>query len=231
MAIEDYNATIKSIEEISKDTRIFKLELDKGIDFRAGQYITFILEENGKKFTAPYSIASTPLENKTIEFAIKLVNSGGVTSHLWNKKEGDVLKLKGPMGGFGIKESKKEKIVFIGTGTGIAPFRSMIKELIENETEKNLTLIFGERFEDEVLFEEEFQELESQNKNFKFIKVISKPTENYKGKTGHVQENLEEIDTSNSDAYICGNPKMVEEVNQKLIDKGMSKESIFFEKY
>jgi len=231
MEIRDYEAKIKSIEEISKDVRILELELDKEINFKAGQYVSLLFESQGKKLAVPYSIASPPSKNKTILFAIKLVSKGKATPYLWDKKENDILKLKGPLGSFGIKESDKENLVFIGTGTGIAPLKSMIEDLLEKNTLKSLTLIFGERYENEILFEKEFQYLENQHKNFKFIRVISKPSKNYKGKTGHVQENLNEVDFKNMDAYLCGMPQMVEEVKEKLIQEGVPKENIFMEKY
>ncbi len=231
MAIQNFKAKIKSIEEISKDVKIFTLELDKEITFRAGQFLTLIVEENGKRFTAPYSIASSPKEKKQIQFAIKLVNAGNVTSRLWKKMEGDELNLMGPSGGFGIKNNDKDNLIFIGTGTGIAPLKSMIKSLLEENTKKSLTLIFGERFENQILFEKELQELENKYKNFKFIRVISKPSENYVGKKGHVQENLGDLEIGNSEAYLCGMSEMVEECKEKLIKMGMPKEDIFFEKY
>ena len=231
MAIQNFKAKIKSIEEISKDVKIFTLELDKEITFRAGQFLTLIVEENGKRFTAPYSIASSPKEKKQIQFAIKLVNAGNVTSRLWKKMEGDELNLMGPSGGFGIKNNDKDNLIFIGTGTGIAPLKSTIKSLLEENTKKSLTLIFGERFENQILFEKELQELENKYKNFKFIRVISKPSENYVGKKGHVQENLGDLEIGNSEAYLCGMSEMVEECKEKLIKNGMEEENIFFEKY
>ncbi len=231
MAIQNFKAKIKSVEEISRDTKIFTLELDKELIFKAGQFLTLIIEENGEKFTAPYSIASNPSEKRNIKLAIKLVNKGSVTSRLWKKSKGEELKLMGPMGGFGIKESDKQKIFFIGTGTGIAPLKSMIESLLEEKTQKSLTLIFGERFEKEILFEKELRDLEKNHKNFKFISVISKPSEDYKGKTGHVQENLKDLEIENSEAYLCGMPEMVEECKGILINGGIGEENIFFEKY
>ena len=82
MAIEDYKAKIKSIEKISEDVRIFTLGLDKEINFKSGQFVILILEIRGQRIIAPYSIASNPSEKKTIQFAIKLVDKGRVTSNL-----------------------------------------------------------------------------------------------------------------------------------------------------
>ena len=234
MAIQNFKAKIKSIEEISKDVKIFTLELDKGITFRAGQFLTLIVEENGKRFTAPYSIASSPKEKKQIQFAIKLVNAGNVTSRLWKKIEGDEINLMGPRGGFGIKNNDKDNLIFIGTGTGIAPLKSMIKSLLEENTKKSLTLIFGERFENQILFEKELQELENKYKNFKFIRVISKPSENYVGRSEPVYTYINatrDVEIGNSEAYLCGMSEMVEECKEKLIKNGMEEENIFFEKY
>lgn len=233
MAIKDIPIKFSKIENQGKKTKLFTLKLEEELNFEPGQFINLIFEdENKNTHMKPYSIASDPSKKNEIQLTINLVDEGKSTPYLFKKKEGDNAFIKGPLGLFKLDENiKKEKITFIGTGTGVAPFRSMIKHLILNESDKQLTLILGIRYENEILFENELKELELNHPNFKFIPVISKPSENWKGRIGYVQNNLDIVDPLNSKFYICGLPKMVEEVQNKLFNKGVLKEEIHFERY
>lgn len=231
MAIKQYNGTITKITNLSENIKHFTIKLDQEIEFKAGQFINLTFEDNNEEYTRAYSICSTPSNKTQIELCIKLIKDGRVTPYLFKKKEKDQVKIKGPFGLFTLEKLNKDKLVFIGTGTGIAPLKSMILNLIENNNQKEITLIFGIRFENEIIFQKEFEQLEKENPNFKFIPVVSKPTENWHGRTTYVQNNIDAIDILNSEIYICGNPKMVEETKQKLIQKGISEELIHNEKY
>lgn len=231
MALQEYSGTIKEIQNISKDCRHFKIELDKELEFKAGQFANVTIQDEGESYTRPYSIASSPKNKKEIEFCIKLVEGGKVTPHIFHKKEGDKMSIKGPFGLLTTEKLEKDKVVLIATGTGIAPLRSIAKDLIEKESTKEITLIYGIRFEEQIPYKEEFKKLEQENPNFKYIQVISKPTENWEGRTGHVQDNLDSIDSQNSQIYMCGLTNMVDAVKEKLNHMGLTNEFIHFEKY
>lgn len=232
MAIQEFIGKITEIKDFSQGVRFFKISLDKEIEFKAGQFMTVIFEDEGKKYVRPYSISSNPSTKNYLEFLIKLVETGNATPHLWNKKVGESVKLRGPSGAFNLKETNKGNLVFVGAGTGVAPLRSMIKSLIEANTKKSLTLIFGTREETTISFKDEFLELEKKNKNFKFIPTISRPSPAWKGKTGHVQDNFESLpNLKDSVFYLCGLPAMILEAKQKLLDLGVKEEDIVLEKY
>ena len=229
--IPEIKGKFSKIENQGKKTKLFTVELEDEIEFLPGQFVNLIFEANEETYMKPYSIASSRKSKKEVELTINLVEDGRATPHLFKKEIGDEVKIKGPLGLFTIKESNKEKIAMIGTGTGVGPLRSMILDLLETSTGKIITLVLGIRYEDEILFQKEFEELEKLNPNFKFVPVISKPTDMWEGRSGHVQENLDVIDSLNSQVYICGLPKMVEEVKQKLIDNGAEESEIHFERY
>lgn len=105
----------------------------------------------------------------------------------------------------------------------------MIKELILKKSEKEIILIFGNKFENEILYKKEFENLERENANFKFLPIVSRPTENWKGRTGHVQKNFDVIDPLNSNFFICGLPKMFNNVKEKLLILGVDEKDIFHE--
>ena len=230
MPIKNYEGKIKNIIEQTNSVKLFTIELEETFQFKAGQFINLAFQIEDNNYMKPYSIASMPKNNnKELKLSIKLVPEGRVTPKLWTKKIGDKISLKGPFGLFQIR-NKQEKLAFIGTGTGIAPLRSMIFDLLINKKiNKEIVLIFGVRYENEILFDEEFTKLMNSNPNFKYIKIISRPTENWIGRKGHVQDNFDFLDVNNSEFYICGLPLMFEEVHKKLLDMGALKENIYHE--
>lgn len=228
--IEKYRAKIIEIKKLSSDVYHFVLDLNGFIDFKAGQFVNLSFTDNGKIFKKPYSIASAPKMRDKIELCIKKVENGNLTPLLFQKEVNFEVEIMGPLGLFTLDKSKKEKIVFIATGTGIAPFRSMIYDLVSKNVTKELILIFGVKFSENILYKEEFENLEKINPNFKFVPIVSR-SEDWIGRRGHVQDNLDMIDILNSEVYICGLPEMVEDVKNRLIELGMNKDDIYFEKY
>jgi len=234
MAIENYNATIKLIKDLAENARFFEIELDREMEFNAGQFVNLVFEEEGRKFVRPYSICSSPSIKKSLELTIGLVEGGEFTSPLWKKEEGDSVGVKGPMGGFCVKETFAKDLLFIGAGTGIAPLRGMIKDCIERGFKAKMYLLFGERHEDRIFFEDEFEGMMEEHENFKFLKILSKPGDNWEGSNGYVQDNVDKLgieDFSNVRAYICGRNGMVDSVRSKLLEKGVLAGDIFVEKY
>ncbi len=236
-------ALISQIKELTPDVKHFELTLENEINFKAGQFINLSFEHEGELVRKPYSIASHPLDPKKIELCIKLVPQGKLTPKLWEKKEGEEVEIMGPLGLFNLDKVRiieetdqltsdiKPQIIFIGTGTGIAPLRSMIKDIIAKEEEFEMKLLFGVRYEGHHCYDEEFKNLEILSPNFKYIPVTSKPTETWEGRQGHVQQNLDMIEPDNTQVYICGLPIMVEETTKKLLEKVFSPKQIHHEKY
>jgi len=241
--VGDYKVEIIDIKEMSKTVKEFTLDLKKNFEFKSGQFVNLSFESEGEKLRRAYSIASNSKKNSSeIKLCIKLVENGHLTPKLFEKNIGDNIDIKGPLGIFTLDKAIKEKLVFIGTGTGIAPLRSMIldelskqKDIFDSENEqgvsenKEIILIFGVRFENEILYKKEFEKIAKENPNFKYVQVVSKPTENWDGRIGHVQDNFEMIDVNNSNVFICGLPAMFEGTKEKLIQMGMNKKDIFHE--
>jgi ferredoxin-NADP reductase len=250
MVLQEFEGNISRIENITDSVKNFTITFDKQLEFKAGQFVNLVFDnpEGGRPIMKSYSIASAPFNKNEIELCIKLVENGALTPKLFKMRTGEKIKFKGPFGLFNLENSNSQKLVFIGTGTGITPLRSMILDLLENNTQelleeeeeekeviveikKEITLIFGCRYENEILFQKEFKELEEKNPNFKFLPVVSKPTEKWIGRMNHVQDNFESIDINNSDFFVCGLNVMIDEVENKLISLGVSKDKIHFERY
>ncbi len=231
-----FTTTIQEIRQIGDDTRNFRVALPENtvFDFKAGQFVNFLLDIPGapKTLKRPYSIASPPSWKGVLEFIWKRVPGGLATNHLWNLKEGDTLGIQGPLGIFSAKHPLPKTIVFVSTGTGVAPFRAMIHQLVHEKAECEIWNIFGTRYENQVLYQEEFEALAAQNPNVRNVFTVSRP-ESWKGEREYVQVMLRKYIQNVSDAhlYICGLTAMIREVESTALDMGFSHGQIFYEKY
>ncbi|MBS3106200.1 hypothetical protein J4419_00880 [Candidatus Woesearchaeota archaeon] len=130
---------------------------------------------------------------------------------------------------FTIKDERKP-IVLVGTGTGVAPFRSMVADVLSRGFGKKILLLCGYRFEDEILYDREFSHLAKLHGNFDYHPVVSRPRPGYKGEIGRVQQLIEaHAKDMNADFYLCGLTEMIEDVKKLLEAKGAKR--IFFERY
>ena len=204
--------------------------------FVAGQWLSIkALTPEGEEITRAYSIASPPAENRQFAFCLNRVQDGYVSNYLCDLNEGAEITFQGPFGGFILRPPMRDT-VFIATGTGIAPFRSMLHWLLadqERHLERQLWLLFGVRCEQDIYYREEFEGLAAQHPNFHFLPTLSRGGPEWKGLRGYVQEHVPGIVGVRSDmhAYICGLDKMVSVNRELLKSRGWDRKSILWEKY
>jgi ferredoxin-NADP reductase len=233
-----YNAEVVDIIDVTPLVKryFFKISDFEHFNFAPGQFVMLDLPIVSKITTRSYSIASAPAGN-IIELVISLNAEGLGTPYLFNEvKIGSKLPLSQPAGKF-MKPPVANDIdlCLICTGTGIAPFRSFLKDLIHKNTPyKSINLIFGTRHEKDVLYKEEMEELSRIMPNFSFTTVLSRE-ENpaYTGKRGYVHEIYKELyaDKRPAHFYLCGWKVMIKEAIQHLQDMGYDKKAIKFELY
>ena len=238
-----YDAAVAKIVSLTDSVKHFLLEYPKDADanFIAGQFMMVHLEKEGKPHKKPYSIASSPLlatlgrpqGSPLLELCIKIVEGGYVSTWFFGLKEGDVIHTSIPYGVFTIREPWQDNLVFVGTGTGIAPLRGMIQRLYEQNFAKDIWLIFGNRYETDVLYESEWRELEKKHANFHFIPTVSRP-KNWKGETAYVQDIVRRVfagRTEGLDFYGCGLVPMCQQLKAALLEMNIPKERIHFEQF
>ncbi len=231
-----YDAKMVKIVSLSDTVKHFVLEYasDADTNFTAGQFLQVHLEKEGKPHKKSYSIASSPSLGKRIELCIKLVEGGYVSTWFFGLKEGDVLKTSLPYGVFTVKEPLQDNLIFVGTGTGVAPLRGMIQRLYEQGCTKDIWLIFGNRYESDILYESEWRELEKKHKNFHFIPTVSRPKGPWKGETAYVQDIVKRVFAGRNeglDFYGCGLVPMCQQLKATLLEMGIPKERIHFEQF
>ena len=156
-----------------------------------------------------------------------------MSTHFHSMKVGDRLIFDGPYGKFLIKEPFEE-LIFVATRTGIAPFRSQIRTLLERGVQNPMWVFFGVRYEDQILYEPEFRELAAKHPNLHFIPTISRPQPGkWNGETGYVQKAISKYikDPKGKDAYICSIVPMVEDVKKVTEEMGFDQSQVHCEKY
>lgn len=225
MPVVWHEGIVRKIESIAPNVRRFLLEVPevRSFDFRAGQFVTMDLPIGEKRVQRwrSYSIANPPDGGNALELCIVRSDSGPGSRFLFEEvKEGSAIKLKGPDGGFVLPEQIDKDLVFICTGTGIAPFRSMILDLKKSgKPHRGIHLIFGTRTESDILYREEFEQLMQTMPGFRFDVALSRQ-ENWSGWKGHVHQiYLKEYALRRPDVafYICGWSNMIDEVVANLL--------------
>ncbi|HYL36684.1 MAG TPA: FAD-binding oxidoreductase [Bryobacteraceae bacterium] len=210
---------------------VFAVPETERLTFKPGQFVSFQATLNGKNIIRPYSIASLPDGNR-FELCLNLVHEGIFSPYLFALRQGDSVEMSAPLGFFVVRHPDQAAL-FIATGTGIAPFRSMAPDYLSHPQAKELTLLFGVRYQRSVYYGEEFEALARQHSSFRFWPTLSRPEPSWSGRTGHVQTHLIEAlgERRDLDVYICGLKAMVDDVRGILKGLGFDRKQIIFEKY
>jgi ferredoxin-NADP reductase len=204
--------------------------------FVAGQWLSFKTNKpDGEEITRAYSIASPPGDDNCFTLCLNRVQDGFMSNFLCDLKEGEKISCQGPFGDFILRPPLRDT-VFIATGTGIAPFRSMLHWLLADPVRhqgKRLWLLFGNRTETDIYYHEEFLDLAARHANFHYLPALSRGGSEWQGLRGYVQEHVPGIVQSRTDmhAYICGLDKMIKANRELLKSLGWDRKSILYEKY
>ena len=229
-------AVISNIIQETEVVRRIELEIHslQKFDFIPGQFvvITFPNLPEGDNERS-YSISSPPGLTNKFELCIVLKPDGGGTQYLWTLGIGDQLEISEAKGAFILPEKIETDIAFICTGTGIAPFRSMLVHIFENKIEhKDIYLVFGNRFEKDILYKSEFESMSRNFDTFHFIPVLSRQ-EGWTGEKGYVHALYETLFSDQREArfFVCGWEAMCKEARHRLKAMGYNRRQYFFEEY
>ncbi len=237
MALDYYNGRVYNIIDETKSVKRFFIELPElnEFEFKSGQYVKVDMPIEGKKTYRQYSIASFPNGSNKIELCIVRNPTGLGTAYLFDEVAiGTNLKISKALGRFVLPEKIEKDIAFICTGVGIAPFRSMYLDILENNLSKNnIHLIFGTRQEEDILYRKEIDELAIKYENFHFYPTLSRGDSNWAGRRGYVHSVYNELFNGEKPAhfYLCGWDAMIKEARQNLRQAGYARRDVLFEKY
>jgi ferredoxin-NADP reductase len=224
-------ARLASVRELAPRTYHFEFESDWPARFVPGQFLSFTRVINGDEVTRAYSIASQP-DGPRFALCANLVEGGRFTPFLFSLAPGDEVDFTGPWGSFILRRPPSDSI-FVATGTGIAPFRSMIPAALAGHPERKFTLIFGARYEEGLLYDAEFQTLAAGHPDFIYRPTLTRCGPDWKGCTGRVQAHVIEAvgERRDLDIYICGMREMVDDLRAQLKALGFDRKRIIYERY
>ncbi len=238
--IREFICSLESMTDMTYDIKRLRLKLPEGetINFKAGQFMQFYTKPYGKVkevvFRA-YSISSKASEHDHLELLIRLVPDGICTTYVHTAlKEGDQVRLSGPYGDFYLRGNCEELIMIAG-GSGLAPIRSLVYDVIEKGLPHKMRFFFGANTTRDLYYMEEFGQIQKDYPQFTFIPCVARPEPeaNWQGQTGFVTVALEEqVDSGEGkEAYLCGSPGMLNACITILKNKGFTDDTIFFDKF
>lgn len=210
---------IIKIETVNDNIKIIRVKTENKVKFLPGQFMMLSLDGKVKR---AFSITNIDSDDY-LEFCIKKVENGKLSTRLFELKVGDQIIVEGSYGKFKYNENKND-VVFIAVGVGIAPLMSMIRSLVKKDS-KNVTLVYGVRYFEDLAYLKELELLNSKGK-IKFVKVLSKPESNWKYEKGHVQDVISKYIKGSEDFYFCGSKDMIDETSEKLVELGVDKKQI-----
>lgn len=231
-ALEPIRTLPSKVDAITKlSDSVIELRLrippQSNFNYLPGQYINIIKGD----YKRSYSIANKDSKTDIILF-IKNYTGGKFSTYLFNDaKINDLLRMEGPLGTFFYRKTNKTNIIFLATGTGIAPIKSILENMELNNVEmkdKNIYLFFGGRTQEDIFWEPQFK-----NINVHFIPVLSRSENNWNGEKGHIQEALitKKIDLSDSVVYSCGSVNMIKDAKEITIKNGLPEELFYSDEF
>ncbi|BDC50037.1 phenol hydroxylase [Bryobacterales bacterium F-183] len=224
-------AVLVESHEIAPEIRHFTFEVPdtERFSFKAGQFVSLSAPIGGRTITRAYSLASREHGNR-FELCLNRVEDGLFSPFLFAMQPGDAVDLSGPLGYFHWREPARDSIL-VATGTGIAPFRGMLQEPLPGNAK--VTLVFGVRYEPNLMYRQEFESLAASQPNFRFLPVLSRADDSWSGRRGHVQSHVLDTLGGNRDVnvYMCGMKAMVDDLRQQLKALGFDRRQIIYEKY
>ena len=192
-------------------------------EFQAGQWVSLVLPLPEGEARRAYSIASAPDGTPRFDIAVTKVEGGPGSTYLHTLPEGAQLRVIGPQGFF--TRTPGAPALFVGTGTGVTPLRSMLRHALANGDTSPLTLIFGVRTPADRLYVDEFDALSAQHSNLRVLYTLSRGDDAWTGLRGYVQTHVEAewraLEASGAPhLYVCGLERMVSAVRD-LVRKGL----------
>lgn len=222
---------VQKIERAAEDVVILtlKLPVNERLQFLAGQYIEFLLKDGR---TRAFSIANAPHADGFIELHIRHVAGGEFTHHVFSgMKEKDILRLRGPLGTFFLREESAKPVIFVAGSTGFAPIKSIIEHVIHNGIRRPLAIYWGARTRSGLYLGDMPARWAAEQAHIRYVPVLSEPAANdaWSRRMGLVHQAVlhDHPDLSAFQVYACGAPAMIDAARRDFVAAGLPAEEFF----
>ncbi|HUJ86540.1 MAG TPA: CDP-6-deoxy-delta-3,4-glucoseen reductase [Burkholderiales bacterium] len=212
---------VQKMERLADDVMALYLKLpaNERLQFLAGQYLEFLLRDGSRR---SFSMANPPHDDELIQLHVRHVTGGQFTDHVFGKmKERDILRFEGPHGTFFLREDSDKPIVFVASGTGFAPIKSVIEHALAEGMRRPMTLYWGGRRPKDLYLNQLALKWAAEHSSLRYVPVISDalPEDAWSGRTGFVHRAVMEDfpDLSGYQVYACGVPVMVDSAKRDFV--------------
>ncbi len=228
-------ARLEASRELAPGVRHFDFSVPgvERLDFAAGQFVSLSQDIAGMNITRAYSISSAPDGGNRFSLCLNLVTGGHFSPFLFAMQPGESVAMQGPLGTFTLRDPAVD-MIWVATGTGIAPFRGMLAVWRAIPTARGrVSLVFGVRHEENLLYRADFDEAAESLRDFEFHPTLSRPSTEWTGLAGHVQRHVLDAIGARRDmhVYICGLKAMVDDLRAQLKALGFDRKQLIYEKF
>ncbi|WP_299871815.1 CDP-6-deoxy-delta-3,4-glucoseen reductase [uncultured Cocleimonas sp.] len=224
-------ARVISLRKLADDVMEMQLKLpdSERLAFQAGQYIEFILRDKTRR---AFSIANSPSNDEYLELHLRHVPDGKFTDHVFNDmKEKALVRIEGPYGTFHVRENSNRPLILVAGGTGFAPIKAMVEQLIEQADTRPVHLYWGARAKADLYRNDLPEKWAFQYPHIEYIPVLSDLGEDsdWEGRTGYVHNSVVEdfADLSGHDIYMAGPPIMIDAAKEAFAKQGLPEDQLF----
>lgn len=206
---------------------------ESGFKFRSGQFVMLHVPAEPKALLRAYSLASDDRDTNGFQLIFNYVDEGAASKYVWSLKGGEILNFTGPFGKLYFREPPTQQIVMLNTGSGISQHLCYLLSNREKYADVRYRLLFGVRTEKDIYYQAELDELVRTMKDFRYEFVLSRPSPEWKGKKGYVQDFIGEFGYMEQPTtfYLCGNKAMILATKALLQEKGFALTDVLAEAF
>ncbi len=241
IAVKSLDGVLSAVTQLTHDTRLLEVQLEKPLKFWAGQYVEISAPgaDMVTTVTRSYSMASTMRTPSTLQFIIRKYPDGAFSSLVdTSLAPGTALQIKGPFGSCFRRDGRAGPMVLVGGGSGMSPLWAILQDHIESGEQRPIRFFYGARTRKDLFFLDEFAAVAARLTDFEFIPVLSQatPEDAWQGETGFVHDAVERILRTQRlpgeiDAYTCGPPPMIDAVLPVLQRLGVALDCTHVDKF
>jgi phenol hydroxylase P5 protein len=226
---------VRSFRAVTPRAKLLRVDLGgQPFPFRAGQAAS--IGRHGQPLRKPYSIASSPSDlarSGALEFLVGLEPDGEPGPHLAGVGRGASIELGGPFGGFRLPPVEGRPVLFVAGGTGIAPLRSMLHDLLDRVAPPPIALVYSARTDGEMAFVPEFRRLAAAGTLDLTLTLTGHPPAGWSGSHGRVSRAMlaRHVSPGRTVCAVCGPPAFVDHVVRALDELGVERDRIVTERY
>lgn len=226
------HAVLLRARRLTPEVRELTLLPDAALPHAPGQWVSLKIPSGDELLARSYSVASAAREDGSFELAVTRVEGGPGSTFLHAMAPGEAVQVGPPMGFFTLPEALDHPLLFVATGTGVAPMRAMLQHLAQRGITVPVTLILGVRTARDLLYDEDFRALAASSPWFRYEPTLSRADGSWQGRRGYVQEHLGALAPPGCHAYVCGLNAMLKDVRAVLKGElGFTRERIHTERY